>query len=58
VPNDAESWLRYHARAGWRERQDEDSGGREVLTFEFSGPLDAMDFWMRPVAAEHRGARR
>jgi hypothetical protein len=22
-----------------------------------SDPLDAMDFWMRPVAAEHRGTR-
>ena len=36
-------------------REKEDSDGREVLVFEFSDPLDAMDFSVRIVASEHQG---
>ncbi len=55
VREDAEFWLGNHARSGWHVREEEDWDGREVLTFEFSGPLDAMDFHHRTAPAEHRG---
>ena len=59
VRDDAEPWLRYHARAGWRVHEDEDLDGRALLMFEFSDPLDAMDFhYFRPAASEHRGRLR
>jgi hypothetical protein len=51
----AERWLRHHARDRWRLREDEDSDGREILTFEFINPLDGMDFHYRTAPAEHRG---
>lgn len=55
VRDDAEFWLRHHARDRWRLREDEDCDGREVLVFEFLDPLDAMDFHHRLAPAEHRG---
>ncbi len=33
----------------------EDFGGREVLTYESTDPLDAMDRHHRTAAAEHKG---
>ena len=55
VRGDAEFWLGNRARSGWRVREDGDVDGREVLVFEFSDPLDAMDFHRRTAPAEHRG---
>ena len=55
VRGDAEFWLPHHARDRWRVREDEDSDGREVLTFEFMDSQDAMDFHYRIAPAEHRG---
>ncbi|TDH58047.1 hypothetical protein E2C06_34675 [Dankookia rubra] len=55
VREDAEFWLGNRARAAWRVREDEDLNGREVLTFEFTDPLDAFDFHHRIAHAEHRG---
>lgn len=55
VRDGAESWLGNRARSGWRVRQGEDIDGREVLVFEFSDPLDAIDFHMRAETAERRG---
>ena len=55
VRDDAEWWLGNRARAGWRVREGEDRDEREVLTFEFDDPLDAMDFHYRIAPAEHRG---
>ncbi len=55
VRDDAEWWLRHHARDRWRVREDEDFDGREVLTFEFMDSLDAIDSSMRAVASEHQG---
>jgi hypothetical protein len=55
VRGEAEFWLHHHARSQWRVREDEDWDGREVLTFEFDDPLDAMDFHHRMAPAEHRG---
>ena len=54
VREDAEFWLGNHARSGWSVHEDEDCDGREVLTFEFSDPLDATDFHYRTAPAEHR----
>ncbi len=56
VREEAESWLHDHARAGWRVREQEDLHGRLVLTFEFSDPLDAVDFHvLRCAIPEHLG---
>ena len=56
VREEAESWLHYHARAGWRVREQEDLRGRVVLVFEFDDPLDALDFHvLRCAAPEHLG---
>ncbi len=55
VRDDAEWWLRHHARDRWRVREGEDYYGREVLTFEFMDSWDAMDFHHRIAPAEHRG---
>ena len=55
VRGDAEFWLGNRARHGWRVREKEDSDGREVLVFEFDGPLDAIDFHMRAEIAKRRG---
>jgi hypothetical protein len=55
VRDDAEWWLRRHARDRWRMREGEDWRGREVLTFEFMDPLDGLDFHHRTAPAEHRG---
>ncbi len=55
VRDEAEFWLGNRARSGWRVREKEDAYGREVLIFEFSDPLDAMDFSMRTVASKHQG---
>jgi hypothetical protein len=55
VRDDAEFWLRHHARDRWRVRADEDFDGREVLTFEFMGPLDGVDFHNRIAPADHPG---
>jgi hypothetical protein len=51
--DDAEWWLRHHARDRWRVREDEDCNGREVLVFEF--PADETNFHYRIAPAEHRG---
>jgi hypothetical protein len=51
----AELWLANRARSGWRVRESEDLDGREVLTFDFADPLDAVDFNMRAETAERRG---
>ena len=56
VRDDAEWWLGNHARDRWRVREQEDSRGRVVLTFEFDNPLDAMDFHvLRCAMPEHLG---
>ena len=55
VRDDAEWWLRHHARDRWIVRETEDFDGRGVLTFEFMDPLDGMDFQNRTAPAEHRG---
>ena len=55
VRDDAEWWLRHHARDQWRVRENEDWDGRDVLTFEFMHSQDAMDFHHRIAPAEHRG---
>ena len=55
VREDAEFWLGNHARSTWSVHEDEDWDGHDVLTFEFSDPLDAMDFHYRTAPAEHRG---
>lgn len=53
--DDADWWLRHHARDRWRVREDEDDDGREVLTSESMDPLDGADFRSRMAPAEHRG---
>jgi hypothetical protein len=55
VREDAERWLRHHARDRWHAREDEDLDGRAVLTFQFMDPRDGMDFHHRTAPAEHRG---
>ena len=52
VRDDAESWLGNHARSDWRVREDEDWDCHELLTFEFSEPLDETDFQYRTAPAE------
>ena len=56
VRDDAEFWLKRHARDRWGVREDEDPDGREELVFEFLDPLDGMDFHHRTAPAEHRGS--
>jgi hypothetical protein len=58
VRDDAEFWLGNRARSRWRVREGEDWDGREVLTFEFDDPFDAMDFHHRAAPSEHRGVLR
>ena len=55
VRDDAEWWLRHHARDRWRVKEDEDFEGRGVLTFEFMDSFDASAFCDRIAPAEHRG---
>ncbi len=55
VRDEAEWWLRDHARDRWHAREDEDIDGREVLTFEFMDSLDATGFSMWTVASERQG---
>ena len=55
VRDDAEFWLRHHARDRWITRETEDFDGRGVLTFEFMDPLDGLDFHHRIAPTEHRG---
>ncbi len=55
VRDDAEWWLRHHARNRWRVREDENHEGHEVLVSEFMDSLDAIGFSMRIVASEHQG---
>jgi hypothetical protein len=55
VRGSAELWLANRARSSWRVRESEDFDGRQVLTFDFADPLDAVDFNMRAESAERRG---
>ena len=55
VRGSAELWLANRARSGWRVRASEDSDRRAVLTFDFTDPLDAVDFSMRAETADLRG---
>lgn len=53
--DDAELWVRHHACDLWRLHEDNDSDGREALTFGFGDHLGAIDFDLRAEAAERRG---
>ncbi len=55
VGDDAEFWLRHHARDRWVVRETDDFDGRGLLVFEFMDTLDGLGIHNRIAPAEHRG---